>query len=138
MLNSEYKTTKIQTYSQPSHYLLASILGTAVHYLILHGLVQFFLLNTVIASTCGGIAGAVTIYVLNYYVVFKSNQRHRETILRFFLVACLGLVLNGTILKILTFISTEHYLILQMITTTIVFGVNYAINRNWTFSSEST
>ncbi len=124
-----------KTFFELSHYLVASILGTVAHYLVLFGLVQFFSLGTVIASTCGAVTGAVIIYFLNYYLVFKSDRRHREAVVRFFLVACSGVILNGLILKFLVSVCDWHYLGLQLMTTAIVFGSNFVLNRSWTFAA---
>lgn len=135
-LKSESGSTRFKIITQLSIYLVASIIGTALHYLILYSLVQFFALGTVVSSTCGALAGALTIYLLNYFLVFKSTRRHRDALTRFLLVACLGVLLNGLILKQLTLVSDWHYLVLQVITTAIVFASNFALNRGWTFSAK--
>jgi len=136
ILVSGYKLYKKKVIAQLSHYVIASILGTAAHYLIMLSLVQLYSINAINASTCGAITGAAVIYFLNYFVVFKSKQRHRETVMRFVLVASLGVILNGVILKALTSMYAQHYLVLQILATTIVFGCNFAMNRGWTFAAQ--
>jgi len=136
ILVSGYGLYKKKVIAQLSHYLIASILGTVAHYLTMLCLVQLYSVNTILASTIGAIIGAAIIYFLNYFVVFKSVRRHREAITRFFLVALLGVVLNGAILKLLTSMYAQHYLVLQVLTTTIVFGCNFALNRGWTFAAK--
>ena len=118
-----------------SGYLIAGIVGTAVHYLILFRLVQMYSLDTVFSSTSGAMVGAGVIYSLNYFLVFKSVRPHREAFMRFFLVACLGVAMNGLILKILISICDWHYLGLQILTTGIVFGSNFALTSCWTFAA---
>lgn len=122
-------------FTQMSSYLVASILGTTLHYLVLFLMVNSFALHSVIASTCGAASGAILIYVLNYFLVFKCDRRHRDALTRFLLVASLGVLLNGIILSYLTRALNWHYLVLQVVTTVLVFASNFAINRNWTFSS---
>ncbi|MDA3901999.1 MAG: GtrA family protein [Desulfuromusa sp.] len=120
--------------TQLSTYLMASILGTVLHYFVLFILVNIFSLQIVFASTCGAIAGAVVIYFLNYFLVFKSVRRHREALVRFLLVAVFGIFLNGIVLNFLESTLVWHYLALQLITTIIVFISNFILNRSWTFS----
>jgi len=121
--------------AQLSSYLVASVLGTAAHYLVLLLLVQVAALDPVIASTGGATVGAAIIYALSYFVVFKSDRSHHVALARFALVAALGIVLNGTILKLLTTISSWHYLLLQAATTVAVFVSNFSLNRCWTFAA---
>ena len=120
--------------AQLGSYLLASFLGTTAHYLTLFGLVHFFSMSLVMASTCGAIVGAMIIYRLSYSLVFKSDRSHREAFMRFSLVAGLSIFLNGTILKLLVFLLPWHYLALQVLTTLTVFVGNFMLNRVWTFS----
>jgi len=119
---------------QLGRYLFASTMGTIAHYLTLFGLVHFFALDLVVASTYGAVVGAVIIYKLSYSMVFKSDRSHREAFLRFSLVTCLSIFLNGTILKLLVFVLPWHYLALQVLTTLSVFVGNFILNRIWTFS----
>lgn len=131
-------TTDKKLILQLSSYLAASILGTAAHYFILICLVQYLSLSTLIASTTGALVGALVIYNLNYFLVFKSTKHHRNALTQFSLVTCLGVALNAMILKILISIFNWHYLILQIITTVIIFCCNFALNRSWTFASKTT
>jgi len=120
---------------QLGSYLVASCVGTAGHYLVLFGLVQGAGLDPVVASTCGALTGAVIIYLLSYFMVFKSGRRHREAFARFLLIAVLGIVLNGLVFGALSRVLPWHYLVLQVVTTMIVFLSNFSLNRCWTFAS---
>ncbi|MDF1554281.1 MAG: GtrA family protein [Deferrisomatales bacterium] len=114
-------------------YLAASTNGTVVHYCLMLALVYLADVNAVTASTCGAVAGAAIIYVLNYYVTFKSANKHKVAALRFSMVAVLSVVLNGVILKGLLSLFDWHYMLLQVATTVFVFVFTYIINREWTF-----
>ena len=116
-----------------SRYLSASVIGTAAHYCLMMVLLYLAKSDEVVASTCGAILGAIIVYVLNYYVTFKSTKTHQVAALRFALVATLSVVLNGLILKGLLVWFDWHTMLLQAITTLTVFGLTYLLNRTWTF-----
>lgn len=116
------------------NYLGASVLGTAVHYALLILLVTYAGFDAALATVVGAIAGALIIYFSGYYLVFASDRGHRSAFVRFFLVAVLGAILNGVILKLLTLLFAVNYLFLQVVTTGLVFFCNFALNRCWTFA----
>ena len=122
-------------FSEFINYLAASIIGTSIHFLLLYGLIRFFSFNTLFATTFGALVGAITIYILNYFLIFKSNKRHRETFSKFIAVATFSIIFNGIAMKALISISSWHYLSLQFIATGLVFVSNFILNRCWTFSS---
>lgn len=109
-------------------------IGTAWHYAVLILLVQFIEAAPVIATTIGFTVGALINYLLNYRITFKSNKRHRETLTKFFSVAAMGAVINGLIMTTGINISELHYLIIQVIATSIVLTFNFIANKYWTFT----
>ena len=116
-----------------SRYLTASVIGTVAHYCLMMALVYLASVDEVVASTYGAILGAVIIYVLNYYVTFQSTKKHQVAATRFALVAVLSVVMNGVILKGLLTWFDWHTMLLQGITTLLVFSLTYVLNRTWTF-----
>lgn len=116
-----------------SRYLTASVIGTIAHYGLMMVLVYLASVDEVVASTCGAILGAAIIYVLNYYVTFQSTRKHQVAATRFALVAALSVVMNGLILKGLLTWFDWHTMLLQGITTLLVFSLTYVLNRTWTF-----
>ncbi len=116
-----------------SRYLTASVIGTVAHYCLMLALVYLTTIDEVVASTCGAIVGALIIYVLNYYVTFKSTKTHQVAASRFAVVAFLSVLMNGLILKGLLTWFDWHTMLLQGITTLTVFGLTYLLNRTWTF-----
>ena len=116
-----------------SRYLTASVIGTVAHYCLMLVLIYLATVDEVVASTCGAIVGAVIIYILNYYVTFQSTKTHQVAATRFALVAFLSVVMNGLILKGLLTWFDWHTMLLQGVTTLIVFGLTYLLNRTWTF-----
>ena len=116
-----------------SRYLTASVIGTVAHYCLMMALIYLATVDAVIASTFGAIVGAAIIYVLNYYVTFRSTKTHQVAATRFALVAVLSVVMNGVILKGMLTWFDWHTMLLQGLTTLTVFGLTYLLNRTWTF-----
>ena len=116
-----------------SRYLTASVIGTVAHYCLMMALIYLATVDAVVASTCGAIIGAVIIYVLNYYVTFRSTKTHQVAATRFAIVAVLSVVMNGLILKGMLTWFDWHTMLLQGLTTLTVFGLTYLLNRTWTF-----
>lgn len=112
-------------------------IGTAGHYLTLIGLVQFLGISPVLASVAGFTVGALINYLLNYKFLFRSRKRHRESMLKFFVVALAGLVLNAMVVSFGVHALYLHYLVAQFLATAIVLIWNFSINRIWTFSDQS-
>jgi putative flippase GtrA len=110
--------------------------GTAVHYAILVSLVSGLGFDAVLSSAAGALGGAVTNYRLNYYVTFKSRQRHRTVLWRFVAVATAGLGLNTAMMALLVGHLAAHYLPAQVATHGIVLTFGFAANRFWTFRED--
>lgn len=119
--------------SQLVKYFGAGATGTALHYLLLAGLVHFTGVKPVPASTCGAIAGAVVIYALNYFITFRSTRAHGLTMIRFGLVAGLGLLINGMALQLALNQLVWPLAPSQILATMLQFSVGFTLNRLWTF-----
>lgn len=110
-------------------------IATAIHYLILIALVHGANMNAVWASSLGFITSAVCNYMLNYHFTFRSNVEHRNAVIKFFIVAGVGLILNSLTMLILSEFMGLHYLLAQVLATGIVLLWNFSGNRLWTFKS---
>lgn len=120
----------------PTQFLVFATVGgiaTAAHYLLLIALVDGLHVAPVPASIAGYLAGAITNYILNYYITFRSHKPHQETITRFALVATLGLGLNTAIMGIGIHWLALHYLLSQLLATGLTLLWNFIANRFWTF-----
>lgn len=113
-------------------------IGTSGHYAVLILLVQLFHTAPVVATSVGFIAGALINYILNYRITFSSDKRHREALPMFLTVACLGAIINGSIMSAGIHIFELHYLIIQVIATCIVLTLNFIANKYWTFAANKT
>jgi len=115
-------------------FALIGIVGTGVHYLVLIAFVSGAGVAPVIATSAGAVCGAITNYVLNYQLTFRSRKRHFEALRKFLLVAGFGLAINATILEAVVRITEWHYLVAQVITTGVVLFWGFIANRFWTFN----
>ncbi len=110
-------------------------IGTAGHYATLILLVQALHADPVIATTIGFTVGALINYLLNYRITFNSNKQHTEALTKFLSVAALGALINGLIMTAGINISDLHYLVIQVIATSIVLVFNFITNKYWTFAN---
>ena len=108
-------------------------IATLIQYLILIALVQGVNMHAVWASSIGFVVSAICNYLLNYRFTFRSNARHRQAMVKFFLVAGVGLVLNGLIMLVATEYLHVYYLLAQILATGLVLLWNFTGNRLWTF-----
>lgn len=96
-------------------------------------LVQGFGMAAVPASAAGALVGAWINYALNYRYTFHSSKQHREAVLKFAVVAVIGLLLNTLFMWLGVAILELHYLLSQLLTTGLVFIWSFLANRHWTF-----
>ena len=108
-------------------------IGTFTHYVTLIILVQIIGIPPVPSSVAGFIVGALVNYYLNYRFTFRSKKNHREAIIKFFVIALMGLMLNTVIMAMGTMIVVLNYFLAQMIATGIVLIWNFTGNCLWTF-----
>jgi putative flippase GtrA len=114
-------------------YVASGLAATGSHYLVMVALVQWAGWWEVAASSAGFLAGAAVKYPLNYWVVFRSQARHGDAIVRFAIGLAAGFALNGIVLAALLATLDVHYLVSQVLTTAAVTLVNYLLARNWIF-----
>jgi putative flippase GtrA len=118
-------------------FALVGAIGTAVHYAVLVLGVALFGIGPVIASSCGAVLGAVTNYLLNYRFTFRSKKAHSEALVKFFVVAAVGLGINAALVDVVIRFFAAHYLVAQVIATAAVLFWGFVANRIWTFKEES-
>lgn len=103
------------------------------HYALLVLLVEAIAANEVAASTAGATLGALVNYALNRRYTFDSEKRHREALTKFLIVAALGLTLNAFFMFVLVELLSVHYLLAQVVSTTLILVWNFIGNKFWTF-----
>jgi putative flippase GtrA len=109
------------------------VIATLVQYAVLVVFVDTIGMNATLASGIGYGTGALVNYALNYRYTFRSKRNHSEAVVKFALVACVGLALNSVIMFVLSSEAHVHYLLAQILATGIVLVWNFIANRSWTF-----
>jgi len=107
-------------------------IGTALHYAILVILVTGLNSDPAIGAMAGATAGAAFNYWLNHRFTFRSERPHKEALPRFLLMAGVGVLLNGAIVKALT-LATFNYLLSQVVATLTILILNFFLSKLWIF-----
>jgi len=118
---------------QFSLFTLVGAFGTLAHYVLLVVLVELSGTDAVIASMAGALLGATINYVLNYRFTFTSGTPHRVALPRFLAVASVGFLLNMALMWVAIEWADLHYILGQVITTSVVLLWTFFGNRHWTF-----
>jgi putative flippase GtrA len=108
--------------------------ATALHYLVLIGLVELLDAGPTVASSAGYVAGGTLNYLLNKRVTFRSPAPGHRAVPRFVAVALVGAAANATVVWFATAILATPYLLAQVIATALVFVWNFLANKHWTFA----
>lgn len=116
---------------QFSRFFIVGATSALIQFSILIGLVEFFLVNPLFASTLGYLVGAFINYLLNHYFTFRSTSPHRQALLRFTLNSIFGVTINFLIMYFL--LLYRPYLLSQVLTSIIILSWNFFIHRCWTF-----
>lgn len=115
-------------------YGLVGAIGTLAQYAILVGAVSTHIATPVTASMAGAVAGAIINYILNAKYTF-NHKGHVQALPKFALIAVIGALMNGVLMKILIDTFGLNYLVAQVLATFIVLGMTYMLNSRWTFRS---
>ncbi|MGF1445347.1 MAG: GtrA family protein [Pikeienuella sp.] len=108
-------------------------IATAAHYALLIGLVTAGVLSPVPASAAGAVLGALVSYGLNRRYTFRSSRAHAAALPRFLTVAALAFLANLCLMVLLHSLAGLPYLLAQMLTTGLVLGLTFTLNRAWSF-----
>lgn len=112
------------------------LVGTAGHYLVLYLMVEFVGLAVLTSSSAGFVTGAVINHELNRRFLFHRTQRsYSGSVVRFFIVAAAGFLVNLSVMYVLTGIFSVYYLIAQVVATGLVFLATFLVNKLWTFQA---
>lgn len=114
-------------------FFIVGALSALIQFSILISFVEFLVINPILASTVGYIAGALVNYTLNHYFTFKSSLSHKKSLVRFTLNSLFGLFLNFLLMKISLIYFT--YIISQILASGIILFWNFLIHRYWTFGA---
>jgi putative flippase GtrA len=115
-------------------FIIVGVIATVVQYMILSALVWGLDMGPTGASAIGYVCSTFVNYALNRTLTFESSRAHIEAIPRFLMVAGFGLAFNTMIMWTMTVATHHHFLISQVVATTLVLIWNFTINRAWTFA----
>jgi putative flippase GtrA len=108
-------------------------IGTVLHYAILVFFVTVLNSDPAIGAMAGATAGAAFNYWLNHRFTFRSERPHKEALPRFLLIASVGVLLSGAIVKALT-LATFNYMLSQVVATLTILILNFFLSKLWIFS----
>lgn len=114
-------------------YLIAGMLATLLHYIILFSLHNGFNINILLATSTGAFAGAVLNYFINYFYTFDSQRTHILASSSFILITCIGLALNAIVVSLAFYLLTLSAIAAQISATLVTFAWNYQANKRWTY-----
>jgi putative flippase GtrA len=108
--------------------------ATFLHYLVLVLLVEGAGVLPWVAATGGATCGALLGYAGNRRFTFDSSAEHRQALPRYLLIAALGALANGAIVWTGTEHLHWHYVVAQMMATSLILATGFSLNRRWTFA----
>ena len=118
-------------------FVLVGGTATALHYAIMFTLLHFNLCDKLVASGTGFTLSAVFNYLANAYFTFRSEHDHAASVPRFVATMAAGLVINVSVLALLTHLGLA-VAPAQIFATGVVLVWNYTINAVWTFKKRHT
>lgn len=106
--------------------------ATALQYVVMMLLIEFFDVKEVIASALSYLISAAVNYLANYYLTFKSQQQHLTTLGKFAVLVLIALWIN-TLVFYLIFQIGAHYLVAQIIATLVTLVINFLVHKFWIY-----
>ena len=118
-------------------YVGAGAIATACHYAITVAAVEKLDTNPLHATMAGFAIGAIVKYFLNYFVAFRSTERHSSALVKFAMSLALLFALNALSFALLHEYFGLHYLLAQVLTTGLLIPSGYLVSRLWVFRTSS-
>jgi putative flippase GtrA len=114
-------------------YVAAGVASVATHYAFMIAAVEVMAWRELVATSVGFMIGAITKYLMNYFVAFKSEEPHGRAIPRFAVMLLTLFAANAAMFWTLHDQYNLHYIVAQILTTGFLVPVGYLINRWWVF-----
>ncbi|MGH8604826.1 MAG: GtrA family protein [Gammaproteobacteria bacterium] len=114
-------------------YGIAGGIAAGLLFCMLVILVEYYALNATLSSAIAFILASALNYSLQYYWTFRSSNSHLTAFTRYISFALLMLGVNTFVFWALQDRMGVYYLIAQMVSTFLVFILNYSLNRRYTF-----
>ena len=123
----------MHTFKQFVRFVGVGGVATALQYLILVVLVSIFDIKPMSASTVGFLISSLVNYELNCRFTFNSASTRQKTMPLFYCVVAIGLLINALVMHIFVSVLLLHYLLSQIVATSVVLVSNFTLNRVWVF-----
>jgi len=122
-------------------FLVSGGIATAAHWAVLWGLVNIQV-DAVLASSVGAFVGAVVNYFLQYFFTFRTQRKHKQTLMAYIPAVLVSWLLNlglfyslyGSLFSMPMF---SDPLLAQVVTTGIVMVVNFLLYKKVVFRAKS-
>ena len=114
-------------------YVVSGFASVATHYAFAIFAVEVLGWRALLATSAGFMAGAITKYLMNYFLAFASEAPHRHAVPRFAVMLASLFCANAAIFWALHDQGGLHYMAAQVITTGLLIPVGYVVNRLWVF-----
>ena len=116
-----------------ARFCAVGLLGTAVYYPVLWGLVELARIPVLAATSIAFILVCVENYILHYVWTFGSNKAHTTAFPRFLFMSLIGFWINWGVM----FLGVEklalHYLLIQAFAIAAVVAWNFMLSSYWVF-----
>jgi putative flippase GtrA len=111
--------------------------STLCQYATLAALVEIGGYDATPASAIGYAAGAVVNYLLNRRWTFRSDMRHRESLVRFICMVAVGSLCNVALMHVLAGGAGINYMAAQVLVTAVILLLNFFLSASWVFNKQA-
>jgi putative flippase GtrA len=118
-------------------YIGAGFVTVAGHYAVTIAAVELLGTAPLAASAAGFCVGAAIKYVLNYFVAFRSAEKHTAALAKFAVALAVLFALNALFFALLQQGLGLHYLVAQVLTTGLLIPPGYFLSRLWVFAARA-
>ena len=122
-------------YRQFVRYFISGSTALIVHVAVLALLVELFAFNETVASGIGFVVAVLVNYTIQHTWVFEAEGNHGEHFPRYLLVTLITFSLNLGLFWMAVNVVEIWYPLAQVLTTGIIFILNFLINRQFTFKA---
>jgi putative flippase GtrA len=116
-------------------YIAAGFVTVAGHYTVTIALVELAHAPPLAASAAGFCVGATIKYLLNYFVAFRSIEKHGAALAKFAIALGVLFALNALFFALLHQGMGMHYIVAQVLTTGLLIPPGYLMSRLWVFAA---
>lgn len=117
-------------------YIAAGFAAVGGHYATTIAGVELLDARPLAASAAGFCVGAVIKYVLNYFLAFRSAEKHSAALAKFAVALAVLFALNALVFWVLQSGLGLHYIVAQVLTTGALILPGYFLSRLWVFAAE--